>query len=204
MHTWGDKWPHWSDLYKAEEHLGRELRRYRLPVSQLKEKYGTICCYMGGLGWCNVHDILWPGHVFCRWPCTCDKQRKLRSHQKKWNRTPEWKEEHKDLQAARHKPWCVQGFLWHLDIYVWPTVFKWLGITAVTRMVHAVAYVRAYESTVKAFPHIAREILSDADHGRLLSHMWDWNKWWTCSSGYRYPQPNPAWVSYIAQHKPKE
>lgn len=159
-HYWGDKWSYWNDLYDAERMLIREMRRFKLPVFQIKEKWGYIRCSMGG-PWRNLHDIVWAGHCFCRWP------KKL-------------------------------SFMWHLDIYFWPKLFRYTGLQKLLNWVYTKAYVLAYERTVRAYPHIAREILADADHSRLLCHMADWNSYW--ESEVPYPQPSPVWTELLRKH----
>lgn len=53
--------------YAAEE-IGLFLRKWgRVPVRQYKEKYGTVRVYCN-LGWHCLHDIFYPGYVYCQFP----------------------------------------------------------------------------------------------------------------------------------------
>ena len=48
--------------------IGRRLRKYgRMPVRDMKEKYGTWRVYCS-FGWYSLHDFLYPGHAFIRYP----------------------------------------------------------------------------------------------------------------------------------------
>lgn len=42
MHSWGDDWPHWPDLYKAQEYFRNLYERCTGKRPITKEKYGTI------------------------------------------------------------------------------------------------------------------------------------------------------------------
>jgi len=67
MHYWGDDWPYWNDLYEAQRMLHNQLRNvYHLPLTDLKEKYGTLRIWITPSF--TLHNLLWPGHCFCRWP----------------------------------------------------------------------------------------------------------------------------------------
>ena len=68
MHTWGDEEVDWDGINEAGGYIGCWLRKWaRVPVRQIKEKYGTVRIYTG-LGWDTFHDIFYPGHCFYRWP----------------------------------------------------------------------------------------------------------------------------------------
>lgn len=41
-HIWGDDWPHWDDLYKAESYISAYVYKYSFCRLMSKEKYGTI------------------------------------------------------------------------------------------------------------------------------------------------------------------
>lgn len=91
--------------------------------------------------------------------------------------------------------------MWRLDIYTWPRLFRWLGITWLTGKIHMAAHRRAYERAVQAHPHLVDEILSDAEWGSC-HHMHDWNDYWvsvTNNEATRYPPPNPVWVEHLKQ-----
>ena len=66
-HKWGDDWPHWEDLCDAEAECERLARRYRLPVHQIKEKWGELRFYCH-LGYTSLHDMTHPGYHFNRYP----------------------------------------------------------------------------------------------------------------------------------------
>lgn len=56
-----------ADLYDIACHIGRQLLRARIPVSDMKEKYGTIRVYCT-FGWYNLHDVIYPGYHFNQFP----------------------------------------------------------------------------------------------------------------------------------------
>ena len=66
MHYWGEEFD-WENLDRAIDLIVKRLKRFRIGVRQSKEKFGTCRIYCG-LGWCYLHDITHPGHVFCRYP----------------------------------------------------------------------------------------------------------------------------------------
>lgn len=51
-HEWGDDWPHWKTLYKAENDVCRVVRRFTGCYVFSKEKYGTI-------RWEGVYPPFW-------------------------------------------------------------------------------------------------------------------------------------------------
>lgn len=72
-HVWGDSWPHWEELYKAEQWIGKQLYKYTLCRLSSKEKYGTLryehtippkwCWYLGKnifiyTQWCRFADFM--------------------------------------------------------------------------------------------------------------------------------------------------
>ncbi len=67
MHDWSDESFDWKSLNEAEGILSDTLRFYRVPVRDIKEKYGTLRCYTG-LGWTSFHSIAYPGYVYGQFP----------------------------------------------------------------------------------------------------------------------------------------
>ncbi len=41
-HSWGDSWPHWDDLYKAQSYFIKLFERTAKKYPHTKEKWGTI------------------------------------------------------------------------------------------------------------------------------------------------------------------
>ncbi len=41
-HDWSDDWPHWKELYAAEEYIGNYVYKYSRCRLSSKEKYGTL------------------------------------------------------------------------------------------------------------------------------------------------------------------
>lgn len=41
-HEWGDSWPHWNELYQAEQYIFKYVKKYSFCYLSLKEKYGTL------------------------------------------------------------------------------------------------------------------------------------------------------------------
>lgn len=67
MHTWGDENVDWEGIDAAASFIGHELKKWgRVPVRQVKEKFGYVCVYTG-LGWDSIHDITHPGHAWIRY-----------------------------------------------------------------------------------------------------------------------------------------
>jgi len=62
MHTWGDEDVDWKGINGACDIIETILRKWRVPVRQVKEKYGTVRVYTG-LGWNCLLDITHPGYV---------------------------------------------------------------------------------------------------------------------------------------------
>ncbi len=42
MHSWGDNWPHWDELYKAEQWIAAYVYKWSWCRLQSKEKWGSI------------------------------------------------------------------------------------------------------------------------------------------------------------------
>jgi len=42
MHSWGDDWPYWVELYQAAGYFSKFFRRCTGQEPMIKEKYGTI------------------------------------------------------------------------------------------------------------------------------------------------------------------
>jgi hypothetical protein len=57
----------YNGLFEAGEMLSEELAFYRVPVRDIKEKYGTLRCYTG-LGWYSLHSIVYPRYVYSQFP----------------------------------------------------------------------------------------------------------------------------------------
>lgn len=167
------------DLYAALGMLRTELRRYGIntPSCSLKEKFGTIRNYDEPRGVTNLHDVFWPGYVFCQWSCTCGKQQREAEYRATWANTEEWRSGLRELQRRPHRRWCVQGQLWHLDVYVWPKLFRRTGVTWLTRKIQEQGYRHAYTRVLQRFPHLEYELMSGSSH-RLCGDMVDFGQWW--------------------------
>ncbi len=42
MHSWGDDWPHWNELYEAENYIIAYVSKYSKCRLSSKEKWGTL------------------------------------------------------------------------------------------------------------------------------------------------------------------
>jgi hypothetical protein len=69
MHSWGDEdFTYWQELEDCAEYIGKFCRMWgRIPVTQTKEKYGTVRVY------CSFHcldlqSLLFPGWMRVRGP----------------------------------------------------------------------------------------------------------------------------------------
>ena len=67
MHNWGDDRFDWYALDGALNIISKKLRFWRVPVRQVKEKFGTARVYCS-LGFTCLHDITHPGHAYYRFP----------------------------------------------------------------------------------------------------------------------------------------
>lgn len=65
-HQWGEEGFDWKGLDQAGSVLRKEMRRFRIPVRQIKEKFGQLRCYCS-FGWTSIHDITHPGHAYIRY-----------------------------------------------------------------------------------------------------------------------------------------
>lgn len=67
MHTWGEEDFDWKGLDEAINFIHNRFRRWRIQVTQSKEKYGTarIYCHLGVY---QIHSITHPGYVYSRYP----------------------------------------------------------------------------------------------------------------------------------------
>lgn len=127
QHMWGDEDFDWAGLNDAIDYIVKRLRRWRIPVRDSKEKYGTARIYLS-LGWSSLHDMTHPGH------------------------------------CARRYKW---DWVWRLSCKSWGA-WWWRPIMAVSGRIHATVYRAAYAGAVKRWPHLAAEILSNADYCELL------------------------------------
>lgn len=70
MHNWGDESIDWKGISDAASYIYYYLRRWRVPVRDHKEKYGTVRVYTGfgfERGWL-FNQLLKPGHMYYRFP----------------------------------------------------------------------------------------------------------------------------------------
>lgn len=70
---------------------------------------------------------------------------------------------------------------WYLDIYFWPKVFYYTGLSHIIRFIQMyVFYTLAYYLVMKKYPHIKEEICVDADYPELIIGGQDiHDKYWT-------------------------
>lgn len=66
MHYWGDDWDGWDDLSRVCDEMWTFTRRWGRLGGDIKEKYGTLRFYAKFHH--MVHDLIWPGYVYCQWP----------------------------------------------------------------------------------------------------------------------------------------
>lgn len=70
MHSWGDESIDWGSIGAAAQYIYTYLRRWRVPVRDCKEKWGTVRVYTGlqwERGWLFMH-LFKPGHMYWRFP----------------------------------------------------------------------------------------------------------------------------------------
>ena len=58
-HTWGDEWPYWDDLRKAESYISSYVRKWSFCGIAMKEKYGTL----------RYEFLVPPRWCWYRWNC---------------------------------------------------------------------------------------------------------------------------------------
>jgi len=67
FHRWGDNWPYWDKLSEAQDFLRYQLKDiHHLPLTDLKEKWGCLRIWLSPSF--TLHNLIWPGHMFGRWP----------------------------------------------------------------------------------------------------------------------------------------
>ena len=67
FHQWGDDFD-WGGLNEAIIYIAKNLKRWgRVSVRDYKEKWGSARIYCS-LGWYSIHDIIFPGYCFSRFP----------------------------------------------------------------------------------------------------------------------------------------
>lgn len=70
MHSWGEDNVDFEGINDAAEYIYMYLKRWKVPVRDYKEKYGTVRVYTGlqwERGWLFMH-LLKPNHVYYRFP----------------------------------------------------------------------------------------------------------------------------------------
>lgn len=68
MHLWGDNDVDWKGINDAAYFIGLNLRRWgRVPVTDIKEKFGTVRVYCR-FGWYTLHDVTHPGWAYFQTP----------------------------------------------------------------------------------------------------------------------------------------
>lgn len=58
---------HLLRVHEAAEFIGKRLLKARIPVSDYKEKWGTVRVYCS-FEWWSFHDLVYPGYAFNRFP----------------------------------------------------------------------------------------------------------------------------------------
>lgn len=70
MHDWSDKNVDWKGISDAADYIYNYLRRWRVPVRDRKEKFGTVRVYLSlhwERGWLLQH-LIYPNYVYYRFP----------------------------------------------------------------------------------------------------------------------------------------
>ena len=68
MHRWGDTSVDWQGINDAAQYIGRRLAFWRIQVTQVKEKFGTVRVYcMLGMP-CGFYFFFHPRDCYHRWP----------------------------------------------------------------------------------------------------------------------------------------
>lgn len=67
MHNWGQEGVDWAGISDAAEYIASSLRKWRVNVTDHKEKFGTVRVYLFW-GWSSLHCITHPGYHYCQYP----------------------------------------------------------------------------------------------------------------------------------------
>ena len=67
------------------------------------------------------------------------------------------------------KRFGIRKRLWYCDIYVFPKISKYTGITKLIQFIQKKVYNLAYQTALKKYPHLRDEILVDADYPELIT-----------------------------------
>jgi len=87
-------------------------------------------------------------------------------------------------QWSRHFPKSIADCLWSADVYFWPKLTRYSGVLWLARKWQRLVYGWAYRRVVAKYPHIADEILHDAEYPELISWeaqgvhgaYWEWTE----------------------------
>lgn len=64
MHVWGDENVDWDGINEAALYIGTTLIRYgRVPVTDMKEKWGTVRVYLT-FGWWTLYTVIRPNYMW--------------------------------------------------------------------------------------------------------------------------------------------
>ena len=66
FHSWGDEDFDFGEFDKVIDFMGSYLRKRRVPVRDVKEKFGQARIYLS-FGYSNLHDFLYPGYAYCQY-----------------------------------------------------------------------------------------------------------------------------------------
>lgn len=70
MHDWSDESVDWKGISDAASYIYTYLKRWRVPVRDHKEKFGTVRVYTGlswERGWLFMH-LFYPGYMYYQFP----------------------------------------------------------------------------------------------------------------------------------------
>lgn len=68
MHDWSGDFPYFQEVGEAADYIGDFCVKWgRIPVTQTKEKYGTVRVYCSFGCW-GLHGIVKPQYIYYQWP----------------------------------------------------------------------------------------------------------------------------------------
>jgi len=150
MHRWGDDFDFAAVSYAARD-IARFCKRWgRIGVRDYKEKYGTARVYCG-FGYTSFHGLIWPGHMFCRFPFGVSRLG--------WKLNGTW-----IGKKLGH-------ILWVADLRLSEVLLRNKFVEPLLIKYQIWIYKKAYERALKKYPHIVREILCGADYPEFLKHL---------------------------------
>lgn len=166
-HMWGDVDVDWNGINEAAEYIGRYCVTYGRIMCHTKEKYGTVraSTYFNHI---SIQNVLYPAHCFNRLPKWWRKLDRLvfdPYFKIYWNSKDKGFILPSQLSKTQKAILCIPNLL----LKVYHKLVLWLPNKLYYKYQFFI-YNRAYQNAIKKWPHIAIEILEDADYSELIKN----------------------------------